>query len=436
MCLHQSAWQCATIFLLLVLLLLTPALINGFPLLMDDSIAYSGEGVGWIRSNTAAVLIAWPYRLLGYWALPLFNALLTATAWLLLCRSFSPFAPFAMALPLALLSLQPLYASAVLVDSWFFSAIALLICAIRWRSPFLAMVAGVLLSGHASGLLLTVSFSLVATLAFRNPRVLAMPVLAIGTMLVVNTALEYKYFHDVPRLGKTFLASRLFSIHPELLTSECERSGNRTLCAAGAFVAKLQADPINVGRRDFFWDVARQFPQRFRLDLFERRHAGPIILEGLTYQWVTTTRVIAGDFLSFYAPETRLDFIPALTEPMPDGFYRSAQPRGLWENDAVRGLSTALRYTLYCAVIGALLRGWQWLSRDERTWIGILFLLSLGNDLLFAIVSGPPDRYHHRILPLLGAIALISIGGICRGRAQLHEAGHATMKQMPRGICS
>lgn len=405
------------LFLLLVMLLLSPALINRFPLVMDDSIAYSGEGVGWIRSNTAAVLIAWPYRLLGYWALPLFNAILVATAWLLFCRGFSPFIPFVMALPLALLSLQPLYASAVLVDCWFFSAIALLIVALRWTSPFLAMLSGILLSGHASGLLLILLLSLLVAVAFRKARMLAMPVLAIVTLLLVNAALEHKYFPDVPRLGQTFLASRLFSIHPELLTRECERSDDTTLCAAGAYITQLQADPVNADRRDFFWDIARQFPQGFHLDLFERQHARPIIIDGLTYQPIETARVIAGDFLSFYVPATALDFIPVLTEPMPGGFYGAAQPQGLWQNEVVRGVCTALRYTLYFVAALALLLGRQWLTRDEWLWIIVLFLLSLGNDLLFAIISGPPDRYHHRILPLFSLIALISVGAMRRGQA-------------------
>ncbi|CCM79163.1 hypothetical protein [Rhizobium mesoamericanum] len=412
-----ALWRPAFVSLLLTMLLLTPALINGFPLVMDDSIAYSGQGVGWIRSNTAAVLIALPYRFVGYWALPMFNAVLTATAWLLFYRGFSPTAPLVLALPLAVLSLQPLYASAVLVDSWFFSAIAFLIVAIRWKSPFLAMLSGILLSGHASGLLLVLPFSLLATLAFRNLRMLAMPGLAIATLLLVNTALEHKYFPDVPRLGQTFLASRLFSIHPELLTRQCGGSGDTTLCAAADFMAQLQKDPINAGRRDFFWDIARQFPQGFQLDRFERQHARPIIMDGLTYEPMKTAAVIAADLLSFYAPKTTLDFIPVLTERMPEGFYQSAQPQGLWQTEAVRGLCTALRYTLYIVTIVALLRGWQWLSREERIWTVLLLLLSFGNDLLFAIISGPPDRYHHRILPLLSLIALIAIGAIRRGRA-------------------
>ncbi|MFP3544914.1 hypothetical protein SB748_15700 [Rhizobium sp. SIMBA_035] len=407
-------WQQAGLFLLLVVMLLAPMLVNGFPLVMDDSIAYSGQGVGWIRSNTAAVLIAWPYRLIGYWALPLFNTVLAAIAWLLFCRSFSLPHLFVLALPLSLLSLQPLYASAVLVDSWFFSAVVLLIVAIRWQSPFLAMLSGVLLSGHASGLLLVMPFSLLAALMFRNVRLLAMPALALATLLLVNTGLERRYFPDVPRLAQTFLASRFFSIHPALLTRQCERSGDRALCDAADYVVQLKADPANAERRDFFWDIARQFPNAFPLDRFERQHARAIIVDGLTYRPMETAIVVARDFLSFYAPQTALDFIPVLTEPMPSRFYQSAQPQGLWQSEAVRNLCTALRYALYLATASALVWAWRRLTRDETIWIILLLSLCLGNDLLFAVISGPADRYHHRILPLLGLVALVAIAAIQR----------------------
>jgi hypothetical protein len=54
------------------------------------------------------------------------------------------------------------------------------------------------------------------------------------------------------------------------------------------------------------------------------------------------------------------------------------------------------------------------LTRDETIWIILLLSLCLGNDLLFAVISGPADRYHHRILPLLGLVALVAIAAIQR----------------------
>ncbi len=136
----MSAGATALMFLSLVALFLLPAWLNGFPWVMDDSIAYSGQGVNWMRAKTAAVLVAPLYGLIGYWALPVFNAVVNAAAWLLLIRSFDLRA-YWLVLPLAVLALQPLYTSAVLVDAWFFAAVVFLIVSIRSKSPFLALSA-------------------------------------------------------------------------------------------------------------------------------------------------------------------------------------------------------------------------------------------------------------------------------------------------------
>jgi hypothetical protein len=129
-------------FLLLFVVLLAPALINAFCLVMEDSIAYSGQGPHWMRGKSAAVLVALPYRLAGYWALPLINCAMNAAAWILLLRIFSirpnPF----LVLLLACVSLQPLYASAVLVDAWFFPAVVLLISAGRLPPVFVGALTG------------------------------------------------------------------------------------------------------------------------------------------------------------------------------------------------------------------------------------------------------------------------------------------------------
>ncbi|RYG93492.1 MAG: hypothetical protein EON57_19945, partial [Alphaproteobacteria bacterium] len=50
----------------LFVILLLPAVWNGFPFVMEDSIGYSGQGVGWMRSKTAAVAVAPLYALVGY----------------------------------------------------------------------------------------------------------------------------------------------------------------------------------------------------------------------------------------------------------------------------------------------------------------------------------------------------------------------------------
>ncbi|MCZ8180456.1 MAG: hypothetical protein O9309_15650 [Rhizobium sp.] len=405
----MSAGATALMFLSLVALFLLPAWLNGFPWVMDDSIAYSGQGVNWMRAKTAAVLVAPLYGLIGYWALPVFNAVVNAAAWLLLIRNFDLRA-YWLVLPLAVLALQPLYTSAVLVDAWFFAAVVFLIVSIRSKSPFLALSAGILFSGHASGLILACVLTVLVALFFGIRKAGVMPVLAIGTAIVVSSFLNAKYYPDTPSLSRTFLAARLFSVKPELLRLECERTSQKVLCEAADLIETIRHQPENAGRRDFFWDLMRAFPGRFELAAFERDHAWPIIRTAITTMPLETTTLMLQDFFSFYGTGTRLDFASRLNEPMPQPFAASWQAKGVWETDSHLAMLTGLRLLLYACFAVALITGWQRLDRDTRLWIAILLLVSLANDGLFAVVSGPPDRYHHRILPLLAsATALLLV---------------------------
>lgn len=401
-----TTFRFAVIFMGLTGIFLLPAALNGFPLVMEDSIGYSGQGVGWIRSATAAVLIARVYEVIGYWALPLFNALINAAAWVLLLRAFN-FRSAWLILPVSFLALQPLYTSAVLVDAWFFPAIIFLIVSVRWKSPFLALSAGVLLSGHGSGLLLGVAFLVLAALLLGFRRAALMPLLAIATTVGINAYLDHKFFPELPPLSKTFVAARFFSVHTDLLRRECSRSGEALLCDSADLIDQLKTLPENDGRRDYFWDMARTYQERFSLIEFEREHAKPIILDALSFRVFDTAFVIAGDFLSFYGPGTKLDFNAKLGEPMPPAYDKTHQAEGFWTEDGTRAGLTALRFALYVVVVAAFLFGWQQTSSENLKWIVLIVLICLANDALFAILSGPPDRYHHRILPLYAAAACL-----------------------------
>lgn len=399
----------ALLFLALFLLLLLPALLNGFPFVMDDSIAYSGQGVNWMRSKTAAVAAAPLYGIVGYWALPIINAAIAASAWISLGRTFPAGRLAFAAIPLSVLALQPIYASAVIVDIWFFGAIVFSIGAMKRSSPFLALLAGILLTAHGSGLILFTPFAIVAAIAFRSVRHLLFAVLSIATALVVTTALDMKYYPDMPRLEKTFLASRLFSADPALLRRECERSGDHALCDGAAFIERIRPLPENAGRRDLFWDMQSRLQPGFDLAGFERNHALPIILDGIRSEPLAFASLIAADFVSFYLPETKFDFTARLNEAMPPAFAQSSQARGVMETAAARGTATVLRYLLYLTAVLALSTRWRAMDSPARRWTVLLLLLGLANDLLFAVVSGPPDRYHHRTLGLIAAAALIAM---------------------------
>ena len=128
------------------------------------------------------------------------------------------------------------------------------------------------------------------------------------------------------------------------------------------------------------------------------------------FEPVPLARTIFLDFLSYYGPATQFDFQPVLSEPFPESFYASHQAKGFFAAVPVELGATILRYGCYLVFAAALFFGWRRTGADiRRTIIGI-GLIAIANDALFALLSGPPDRYHHRILPLLaiGTVLLIS----------------------------
>jgi hypothetical protein len=175
-------------------------------------------------------------------------------------------------------------------------------------------------------------------------------------------------------------------------------------------VEHARATPSGAERRDFFWDVAQALSPRFDLVAFEQEHAGAIILDGLSWEPSKTIKAVAADFVSFYTPGTWFDFRADLHEPMPEAYYQSRQyTEGLMQKPEIETVATAARFALYAVVIGVLCRRWRYIDPASARWIALLILLCLANDVSFAVLSGPPDRYHHRILALLATTAMIAL---------------------------
>lgn len=397
-------------FYALFAVLILPAVLNGFPLVMSDSIAYSGKGANWFRGKFPALLLTLPYKLVGYWAMPILNSAMVAGAWILLFRVYDIRPSRIVLCILIVLSLQPIYTSAVLVDAWFFPAIMLLLSARKLPEVYVGILAGLLLSGHGSGQIFALVFAVLAAVLFRSRRQIVAGMVAAVIAFGTNVLLDAMIMPETPRLSKTFPAARVFSVQPELLRREADRSGNLVLSEAADEVARIKTYPENKGRRDLFWDVWMTSEGEFDLATFEEHHALPILKDAFMFEPVPLARTIFLDFLSYYGPATQFDFQPVLSEPFPEPFYASHQAKGFFAAVPVELGATVLRYGCYLAFAAALFFGWRRTGADiRRTIIGI-GLIAIANDALFALLSGPPDRYHHRILPLLaiGTVLLIS----------------------------
>ena len=328
--------------------------------------AFTARGLGGVAGGAAAYVAVLAYNAMQIGLYGLFGAVAAGT-----------FAGFGLELPW-----------------WVWSGIALVLVAIF---------------GYRQIDLSAKVLAVLVALLFGFRKAMVMPVLAIATTIGVSSFLDAKYFPETPSLGRTFLAARLFSVQPELLRGECERSNATVLCDAASLIEKIRERPENAGRRDFFWDLMRAFPDRFELAAFERDHAWPIIRAAITEMPLETADIILRDFLSFYGTGTRLDFIARLNEPMPEPFLNSLQAQGIWQSHANLAGLTGLRWVLYACLAVAFVVGWRRIVDENRRWLFILLLICLANDSLFAVVSGPPDRYHHRILPLLAAATCLLV---------------------------
>jgi hypothetical protein len=393
-------------FCLLFAVMILPAVLNGFPLVMSDSIAYSGEGVNWMRGKFPTLLLTLPYKLVGYWAMPVLNSAMAAGAWVLLFRIHDIRPNPLIVCALIIISLQPIYTSAALVDAWFFPAVILLMSARRLSPVYVGILAGLLLSGHGSGQILAVVFAVLAAVLCQSRRQVVAGLMAALIAFGTNAVLDAMIEPGMPRLAKTFPAARVFSVQPELLRREADRSGNVVLAEAADEVARIKTYPENKGRRDLFWDVWKTTDGRFDLAEFENHHALPILKDALVFEPVPLTKAIFLDFLSYYGPKTKFDFQPSLSESFPTHFYNSHQANGFFARLPVEALGTILRYGCYLGFAGSLVFGWRCADHHIRQTIIGIGLLVVANDALFAILSGPPDRYHHRILPLL-AVGMI-----------------------------
>ncbi|WP_290495539.1 hypothetical protein [Hyphomonas sp. UBA4494] len=335
---------------------------------------------------------------------------MAAGAWILLFRVYDIRPSRIVLCILIVLSLQPIYTSAVLVDAWFFPAIVLLLSARKLPEIYVGILAGLLLSGHGSGQIFALVFAVLAAVLFRSRRQVVAGMVAAVIAFGTNVLLDAMIMPETPRLSKTFPAARVFSVQPELLQREADRSGNLVLSKAANEVVRIKTYPENKGRRDLFWDVWKTSEGEFDLAKFEEHHSLPILKDAFMFEPVPLARTIFLDFLSYYGPATQFDFQPVLSEPFPERFYASHQAKGFFAAVPVELAATILRYGCYLAFAAALFFGWRRTGADiRRTIIGI-GLIAIANDALFALLSGPPDRYHHRILPLLaiGTVFLIS----------------------------
>lgn len=406
------------IFTTLFLILALPMAINGYPLVMEDTAAYAGYTLDYTqRPLLPALWMGAGYSLVGFWALPIFNCALNAFAWVMLIRSYELKVPVFVLFGLIVLSLQPLYTSAGLVDAWFFPAVVFTLVGALKKKIIWIVFSGLLLSSHGSGVYLFLPMAVIVLLVMRDKLLAGGFLLAVIISFCTQLALTQIYQDGEPLMSEAFLAGRFISAEPRLLMEYAETVEDEGIQAASEFVTDFDTETSASVYGITVWEIWRGTSGKFNLKEFQDNHAGTLIVNGITDYPVEIIGAILKDWASFYVGGTHLDFISKLNdatmeETLPEAYYSSLQWQGFWIDKKTGAAITIMRITLYAVLMLIILRYYRALAKHSIALIVCLFLLILGNDLFFAIVSGHPDRYHHRSLVFFAVICALVISAM------------------------
>jgi hypothetical protein len=420
-----------------VLVLLAPAIWNGFPFLFDDSVTFIDlsirGGFSPMRSAFYASFLSLFSPSLSLWPAMVAQVSMTVLVMVAFARAVLPrLTPGRFCLGILLLSVAtslPWVAAEVLPDiltpllalSVYLLGFHALALSTRSRVALIALSVFAVAAhpshlGLAAGLAGVTALAQLATrrmaLASAAPR-WGLPALVFAVALTAVVTSNFVRTGDVfvNRSGPFFLTARLVQdgIARRLLDDTCPRSGYR-LCA--------YKDALPADSNDYLWAADSPFQKLggFADSGDEDRR---IIVESLrSYPWMHVKAAARDTWEQLIAFRTG-DGIGPLNEtlgPMKESasgpfdiYVASRQQRGAigfaWIN-ALQAPAGALSIAALAAILAAGIARRRW---DERVFAPAFLLLALlGNAFICGAFSSPHDRYQSRVMwaPCLAALAL------------------------------
>ncbi len=452
--------------ILSALLLLWPAVLNGYPLVFADTGTYLSQAiehyVGWDRPAIYSVFLLLLHWKVTTWAAVGVQAMLTVYVLDAVRRAFVPEMPRRLLMPMvALLCVAtplPWFVGQLMPDL-FTSLLALVIAMLvlvpdrfsRVEMSGLALFAAWMIAVHLSNLwisvgLLAVLVPLRRPLGASNPfgwrglrRAVSPILLAVFVLSTINLAAFGRF--SVSPFGNVFLLARLVYDGPARVTLETDCTTTRwRLCG---YLNTLPPHETRFQTSDMF--LWRADGPLARLGGAKRisHEAGQIIVRTIEEHPVAILensmsnlgrqffRFRSGDGLNAWPAEVG----PVLTRSFPvsefRNFSRSRQNRGLMSVPDWQSSLHALMFwfglasTAFC--IGVEIRRRQPLALLCAT----ILLCLIGNAAATGMLSGPHDRYQNRVIwlamivPLIGGYRLwrrLSQDGLHR-RNRVVEAG-------------
>ncbi len=413
-----------------MLLMLAPALWNGFPLMFYDTGAFIDQALTGKYVAERAVAYAWFLMLTwptySLWPVVIVQALITTLVLMQCARVLAPdLAParfVALVLALVVGTGMPWYAGQVLPD-FLTAPMTLAVYLLGFHAAALSAprklgllaVAALAAAAHAAHLLLAVGLAaIVAVAGFCQWRWSiacgtararwAWPAAAVGVALAFLLASNFARTGEifVSRAGPAFVFGRLVQdgIVKRLLDDTCPASGY-ALCA--------YKETLPTNANDWLWGPATPF---WTLGGFEGTAAesARIIADSLRrYPWMhlrTAVAAAAAQVASFrtgdgiepqpwptwWAMET---FLPA---QLP-AYTAARQQKDLIDFTAINGLHVPIGWLSMAAAAGFVAAALRRRRCDDRALLPAYLLLALlGNAVICGALSNPHDRYQSRLL--------------------------------------
>ncbi|KAF0222928.1 MAG: hypothetical protein FD176_2324 [Rhodospirillaceae bacterium] len=399
--LHWQGWRIASVAAVM-LLLLGPALWNGYPLVYFDSEDYVEMAFSWqpiifrIMTYGLVTVLARPFDTL--WVIPVFQALLMAwmlheAVWAWIAR-YRPHVYLALGLLLSLATGLPWVVAQVMADM--FAGLTSLGVAVlafgsalpRWRRLVLIPVIGLSICVHmthvavASGLVLVLAAMWLASrFSLRMPRprlALVLPAVALGVGLVPAT--------HWAATGKGFFSASGQVLQLALFVQDgLAQKYLDEVCPGGDEAAAIVKGTI----KTFPLDTAKAMVGN-TLTQMELIGTGEDLVPMSWHFVKTQLRRYPDDFRAFR--------------------YAMQQRHGGIDFELLNQIQVPIAQAAQLAALALLLVAWKRRDRISTGLLAVVIVAFLGNAFVCGALSNPHDRYQNRIVWL--ALFAVSIAAI------------------------
>lgn len=425
----------------LFLIGLLPAIVNGFPLYQNDSPGYSGaySFAGNIRSMMPAAVAKPFWPLLGPWSLPAINSAVFAVLVVRVKFILLPGVSMGTVVVAMVAAGVPVFTSSIMPDVWIGFAFLAFILVLERFSWVDFVVCVITLAGHGINVILFVASVILVAVLFRERRwhrvVLGIAIAACS--LLAEATLSFATRGEIfpPRLGTAVIASKVINDVPASYDRFCELDPGEKICRLRKKIDARRR--LNVDKMDqYLWDAdlrSTDGPPEETLSWSEFNAVG------VKLGWLALT-----EFPIAFFTKSVFDYPKMLSGNgcVSDGFgYGNALPdrwrgagvlptddaeslarQGALEDNVVCTALSRTRLAMFVFAMAATLIVVFRTSGILRQRVVLLACAIAANDAAFLFLSGWVPRYHDRILILASVVLLLVLNHwrTRRHRASVH----------------